>query len=123
MRILLIDDEDDVRYTTRLALEQFGGFDVEVASSGPEGVRLALERPPDLVLLDVMMPEMDGPTTLGALRRQPGLARIPVVFLTAKALPSEIRRLKALGATDVITKPFEPRELPGRVRAASGGGD
>jgi CheY-like chemotaxis protein len=120
MRILLIDDEEDVRFTTRLALEQVGGFDVEEASSGPEGLRLALERAPDLVLLDVMMPEMDGPTTLAAFRREPELARIPVVFLTAKAMPSEIKRLVALGATDVITKPFEPQELPARIRAALG---
>jgi CheY-like chemotaxis protein len=121
VRILLIDDEDDVRLTAKLTLEEIGGFEVEEASSGPEGLRLALTRPPDLVLLDVMMPGMDGPTTLEALRRQPGLARIPIVFLTAKAMASETRRLVELGATDVITKPFEPAELPARVRAVLGG--
>ena len=120
MRILLVDDEDDVRFTARLTLERIGGFEVEEATSGPEGVKLALARPPDLVLLDVMMPGMDGPTTLAALRREPELARIPVVFLTAKAMPWEISRLVALGAADVITKPFEPADLPARVRAALG---
>ena len=118
MRVLLIDDEDDVRFTVKLTLERIGGFEVEEATSAPEGVRLALARPPDLVLLDVMMPGMDGPATLAALRREPDLARVPVVFLTAKAMPSEIGRLVALGAADVITKPFEPADLPGRVRAA-----
>ena len=120
MRILLIDDEDDVRMTAKLILEKIGGFEVEEASSGPEGLRLALKRPPDLVLLDVMMPGMDGPMTLEALRREAPLARIPIVSLTAKAMVSEIHRLVELGAADVITKPFEPAELPARVRAILG---
>jgi len=120
VRILLIDDEDDVRMTAKLILEKIGGFEVEEASSGPEGVRLALRLPPDLVLLDVMMPGMDGPMTLEALRREAPLARIPIVFLTAKAMVSEIHRLVELGAADVITKPFEPAELPARVRAILG---
>jgi CheY-like chemotaxis protein len=118
VRVLLVDDEDDVRFTVKLTLQHVGGFEVVEARSGPEGVKLALARPPDLVLLDVMMPGMDGPATLAALRREPELARIPVVFLTAKAMPSEIDRLIALGAAEVITKPFEPADLPGSVRAA-----
>lgn len=117
VRILLVDDEDDVRFTVKLTLQHVGGFVVEEARSGPEGLTLALAQPPDLVLLDVMMPGMDGPATLAALRREPKLVPIPVVFLTAKAFPSEIDRLMALGAADVITKPFEPAALSARVRA------
>jgi DNA-binding response OmpR family regulator len=120
MRILLIDDDDDVRFNVRFTLERIGGFEVAEAASGPEGLRLAAAEPPDLVLLDVMMPQMDGSKMLVELRLEPELARIPVVFLTAKAMPSEIQRLVALGATDVITKPFEPRDLSARVRAALG---
>ena len=118
MRILLVDDEDDVRFTVKLTLQHVGGLEVVEAKSGLECVQLALARPPDLVLLDVMMPGMDGPATLAALRREPELARIPVVFLTAKAMPYEIERLVALGAAEVITKPFDPRDLPARVRSA-----
>lgn len=100
----------------RIALESVGGFDVRVCGSGEEAVRLAAESPPDIVLLDVMMPGMDGPGTLEAIRRLPGLTNTPVVFLTAKVSPPDIERLRHLGATDVIGKPFDPMSLAQRVR-------
>ena len=119
-RILVVDDEPDILTVTRITLTVRGGFEVEACSSGARALEAAPMFAPDLILLDVMMPGMDGPTTLAALRGEPELARIPVVFLTAKAMPWEISRLVALGAADVITKPFEPADLPARVRAALG---
>ncbi|MBM3556265.1 MAG: response regulator [Alphaproteobacteria bacterium] len=110
-RILYIDDEEVLRRVTRAVLEKAGGFTVAVASSGKEGLALAPAFKPDLIVLDVMMPEMDGPTTLAALRTLPDLSKVPVVFLTAKAQPSEIERLRDLGAAEVLTKPFEPQTL------------
>jgi len=115
--ILYVEDEPDIRTVARIAPQSVGGFDVRVCGSGEEAVRLAAESPPDIVLLDVMMPRMDGPGTLEAIRRVPGLTNTPVVFLTAKVSPSDIERLRALGATDVIGKPFDPMSLAQRVRA------
>jgi CheY-like chemotaxis protein len=90
------------------------------APGGREAVARAIEEKPDAILLDVMMPVMDGPTTLSALRANPATQGIPVVFLTAKAMPSEVERLRGLGAAAVLTKPFDPLALPGLVRAALG---
>ena len=117
MRVLIVDDENDIRRVARLSLAAVGGMEVAEAASGPEGVRKALEELPDVVLLDMMMPGMDGPATLQVLRDNPATARIPVVFLTAKAMTSEVERLKGLGARGVLTKPFDPMTLPGQLRA------
>jgi CheY-like chemotaxis protein len=121
MRILVIDDDDDVRTITRLSLGIVGGFDVVEAKDGPEGVEKALRQPPDLILLDVMMPSMDGPQTLAALRSHPSTAAIPVVFLTAKAMRSEVDLLTRLGATGVLSKPFDPMTLPDQVLGLTSG--
>ncbi len=120
MKVLLVDDEEDVREIARLSLGRVGGMEVCDASSGPEGVQRAAEEKPDFILLDMMMPEMDGPATLNALRANPETASIPVVFLTAKALPSEIERLRQMGAVGIVTKPFDPMTLADEVRRILG---
>ena len=115
-KILYVDDEVVLLKVTRATLERLGGFTVAVANSGPEGLITAAAFKPDLILLDVMMPGMDGPATLQALRAEPATAAIPVVFITAKAQAREVNRFKSLGAAGVVTKPFEPKELPGTLR-------
>lgn len=114
-RILLVEDEPDIQTVTRLSLEALGGFKVEVCASGQEAIEAAPRFSPDLILLDAMMPGMDGVSTLRALRELVKLD-VPVVFLTAKAQPQEIVQYKELGALDVITKPFDPMTLPGKIR-------
>jgi CheY-like chemotaxis protein len=120
VKILVIDDEPDIRKIARLSLSRVGGMEVVEASSGPDGVRLAEAERPDAILLDVMMPGMDGPATLAMLKAGEATSRIPVVFLTAKATTSELDRLKALGAVAVLTKPFDPMSLPKELKAALG---
>ena len=114
--ILYIDDEPDLREVATLALEAVGGFDVVACASGAEGLAAAAARPPDLFLLDVMMPGMDGPATLRALRAEPKLASIPAVFMTAKAQRDEVAELLALGAAAVVAKPFDPMRLSDQLR-------
>jgi CheY-like chemotaxis protein len=120
MKILIIDDEDDIRVISRLALGRVGGMEVVDAASGVEGVGKAVADAPDAILLDVMMPEQDGPATLRLLRSDPRTAHIPVIFLTAKAMASEVGRLRALGAEGVLTKPFDPMTLAASVKAILG---
>jgi len=120
MKMLLIEDDPDIRRIASLSLSRLGGMDVTTAAGGAEGLRQAAERPPDAILLDVMMPGMDGPATLAALRACPSTAAIPVMFLTAKAMASEVERLRSLGAVAVLTKPFDPLTLSAQVRAALG---
>lgn len=115
--MLIVDDEDDIRRVAGLSLARVGGMDVVEAASGAEALRVAEEARPDVVLLDVMMPELDGPATLRSLRDNPATSRIPVVFLTAKAMSSETERLRNLGARGVLTKPFDPVKLPDALRA------
>jgi CheY-like chemotaxis protein len=121
-RILCVEDEPDIQAVARMALELVGGFEVQVCSSGDEALREVRTFGPDLVLLDVMMPGMDGPSTLKALHALPGLATLPVVFMTAKVQPSEVAQYRALGALDVIAKPFDPMKLSDQVRAIWGKG-
>lgn len=117
MKVLIVDDESDIRRIARLALARLGGCEVVEAASGREALEQARSARPDVILLDVMMPGQDGPATLEALRADGQTTAIPVVFLTAKAMPSEITRLTALGAAGVLTKPFDPRTLAEQVRA------
>ena len=117
MKILIVDDENDIRRIARLGLERVGKMQVIDAASGAEGVEKARSEKPDAVLLDVMMPGQDGPATLQSLRADPATASIPVIFLTAKAMPSEVERLRALGATGVLSKPFDAMTLAAQVRA------
>lgn len=117
-RVLYIDDEPDLQWLVKHILETVGGFDVMVCASGTEGLRGIAAFAPDLVLLDVMMPEMDGFSVLRALRALPEGASIPVVFLTAR--PQLGDDYLALGADGVIAKPFEPGRLVELVRAHTG---
>ncbi len=109
--ILMVEDEPDIQTIAKLALESIGGFSVEVCSSGQEALDRVIAVKPDLILLDVMMPGMDGPTTLQALKKLPELIDTPVVFMTAKVQPPEVEHYKELGAKDVISKPFDPMKL------------
>lgn len=115
-RILYVEDEPDIQTVGRLALETVGGFMVEVCGSGKQAIETAPDFQPDLILLDVMMPEMDGPTTLRALRDLPETAGTPVIFITAKVQAQEVAQYKAMGALDVIAKPFDPMTLSENVR-------
>jgi CheY-like chemotaxis protein len=116
-RILYVEDEPDIQAVARLALEMVGGFTVKICSSGDEALREAAGFAPDMILLDVMMPGMDGPSTLAALRRIDSLKATPVAFMTAKVQPHEVEQLIALGAVGVIAKPFDPMTLSDQVRA------
>jgi two-component system OmpR family response regulator len=120
VKILIIDDEPDIRKIAKLSLSRVGGMQVVEAASGPDGVRLAEAERPDAILLDVMMPGMDGPETLALLKAGLATSKIPVLFLTAKAMSSELERLKTLGAVAVLTKPFDPMKLPQELKAALG---
>lgn len=116
-RILMVEDDPDIQQVARLALEAVGGFVVEACDSGFEALRKAPDFAPDLILLDVMMPQMDGPETLEKLRRKPEMGTVPVVFMTARVQRHEIDQYKALGAIDVISKPFDPMTLADTVRS------
>src|SRR5580658_2029611 len=116
MKVLIIDDEDDTRQICSMSLGLIGGDEVFEAASGPEGLALAADRQPDVIILDLIMPEMDGAETLQKLRQNPQTAGIPVIFLTVKGMFSEFERLKALGALAVLTKPFDPTQLSTQIQ-------
>lgn len=115
-RILVVEDDPDIRTVVQLSLATVGGFTVDLCISGEEALARAEAFAPDLILLDVMMPGMDGPTTLKALRDKPGLDAVPVCFMTAKVQTPEVARYRALGAADVVPKPFDPMTLPDQLR-------
>jgi len=115
-KILYAEDEPDIREIATLALESIGGLEVATCSTGAQVIDLAIDFQPQLILLDVMMPEMDGPTTLEALKKHDALNSIPVIFLTAKILADEIDRFKSLGAIEVISKPFDPLTLADQIK-------
>jgi CheY-like chemotaxis protein len=110
-RVLVVEDNLDIRTIVKAALEMVGGLEVRACESGTEALDAVVEFAPQLVLLDVMMPDMDGPGVLVRLREQPETAALPVVFLTAKTATAEIERLCGLGALGVLTKPFDPMTL------------
>ncbi len=114
-RILYVEDEPDIRAVAQMALEAVGGFSVIACASGSEALAAAPTAAADLLLLDVMMPGMDGPSTLKALRDMPATANTPVIFMTAKVQASEIAQYRELGAIDVIHKPFDPMELSAQL--------
>ncbi len=117
-RILYVEDEPDIQAVASIALEAVGGFTVKVCSSGQEALDGARAFAPELILLDVMMPGMDGPTTLMELRKFTELAKTPAMFMTAKVQPQEIQYFKSLGAIEVIPKPFDPMTLAQTIRDA-----
>ena len=117
-RILIVDDEDDIREVAQVSLELVGQYEVLTAASGREGLLRARDQRPDAILLDVMMPDLDGPATLAELQADPATRDIPVLFLTAKAQAVERTRLAQLGAAGILTKPFDPLTLPQEVASA-----
>ena len=119
-KILIIDDEEDIREVAALSLETVAGWEVIKASSGAQGVARAAEHQPDAILLDVMMPGMDGPTTFRELRRNPDTAGIPVLLLTAKVQGNDQRRFADLGVEAILFKPFDPLMLPTQISDALG---
>jgi CheY-like chemotaxis protein len=122
-RILVIDDEDDIREIAQVSLEMVGGWDVLTARSGSEGLARAAAEQPQAILLDVMMPDMDGPATLQKLRAHAATRHIPVILLTAKVQGTDRRRFADLGVQGVITKPFDPMTLAAQVAETLGWSD
>jgi CheY-like chemotaxis protein len=118
-RILIIDDEEDIREVASLTLEE-AGFEVLTASGGREGIARAIAEQPDAILLDVMMPEMDGPATLLILQQTEATRAIPVLFLTAKIRPTDKQSLSSLGAVAILSKPFDPDRLGQDIANALG---
>lgn len=116
MKVLLVDDEPDIRTIGRLSLERVGALETLVAASAEEALVIAAAERPDAILLDVIMPGTDGLAALALLRADPALRAIPVVFLTGNARPDEVARYLALGAVGVIAKPFDPLALPDQLR-------
>ena len=116
-RVLFVEDDPDIQTVARMALEAVGGFTVLGCSSGAEALEEVEAFAPDLILLDVMMPGMDGLETLQSLRLLPGAAAVPVVFMTAKVQAQEVSQYREAGAVDVIAKPFDPMTLPATVRS------
>ena len=110
-RILYVEDDPDIAEVATMALEEFGAYEVHHCSSGALALRRFPEVAPQLVLMDVMMPQMDGPETLRHLRDMPGGGDVPVVFMTARAQIHEQAAYRALGALAVIVKPFDPMTL------------
>ncbi|HEV7804852.1 MAG TPA: response regulator [Solirubrobacteraceae bacterium] len=119
--ILLVDDEDDIREVATLSLEMIGGWRVTSASGGDQCFSKALAEPPDAILLDVMMPDLDGPATLHRLQADPRTRDIPVIFLTAKAQSAQHVALARLGVAGTLTKPFDPMKLSDQVHGILAG--
>lgn len=115
-RILYVEDDPDIRAVAELALVDVGGFVALLCESGQRALEEIDRFQPDLVLLDVMMPGMDGPETLHALQQRAGGLSVPVVFMTARLQPSEIQEYEELGAIGVIPKPFDPMTLAEQIR-------
>ena len=116
-RILFVEDDPDIQSVATLALESLGGFAVLTCGSGDEALSRFAGFSPDLVLLDVMMPGMDGPATLEEVRRRPDGAGVPVVFMTARVQAHEVARYREMGAAEVIAKPFDPMTLADTVQS------
>lgn len=115
-RIMHVEDDPSIQQVAKIALEAVGGFTVHTCSSGQQALTDYQTFAPQLILLDVMMPGMDGPTTLQQLQQQYDLSRVPAVFMTAKVQSNEVASYKALGAADVVVKPFDPMTLSDQIR-------
>ncbi|MDH5484511.1 MAG: response regulator [Gammaproteobacteria bacterium] len=114
-KIFYVEDQEDIQMVARVALEAIGGYEVRICSSGEQALEEVEAFEPDIILLDVMMPGMDGPSTLLEMKKISALDNIPVAFMTAKIQPSEVSEYIALGAVDVISKPFDPMTLSDQV--------
>jgi len=119
-RILIIDDEDDIREVASLSLEATAGWKVLTASSGAQGIEMAIYHQPDAILMDVMMPGVDGPTTFHQMQQIPSIAHIPVLLLTAKVQGVDKRRFADLGVAAILFKPFDPLTLADQISEALG---
>jgi CheY-like chemotaxis protein len=117
IRVLHVEDEPDIRDVVEISLSMDPNLALKQCDSGADALVIAEQWEPDIILLDVMMPTMDGPKTLALLRDNPATARIPVVFMTARAQPRELARFRNLGAVGVIPKPFDPMTLASNIRA------
>ena len=115
-RLVYVEDEPDIQAIVRIALESIGGMQVTIFSSGQEAVARAADIEPQLIVLDVMMPGLDGPSTLRLMREQERLKSVPAIFMTAKAQPQEIAALQQQGAIAVVSKPFDPMLLAAELR-------
>lgn len=118
MKILYAEDEEDIRVIAKIALEDIGGFTVKYCENGQAVLDNINQFKPDLLLLDVMMPVMDGPTTLKKLREQTQFKNIPAIFMTAKIQPNEILQYQDMGVLDIIAKPFDPMKLAENINEA-----
>lgn len=118
--MLVIDDDDHIREVAQVSLEAVAGWRVSTAASGREGIELARAAQPDVIVLDVMMPDMDGPTTLACLRADAATRDVPVVFFTAKVHAFDRARLDALGSAGIVAKPFDPMLLAGKIATLLG---
>lgn len=114
-RVLLVDDEDDIREVAQVSLEMVGGWTIYSANCGAKGIEVAAQEQPDAILLDVMMPDMDGPTTFQKLQQRDDTKHIPVILLTAKVQASDKARFQELGVSGLIAKPFDPMTLADTV--------
>ena len=116
MKILIIEDDEDVRCVAGLSLRLIGGLQVLEAAGGKEGLEIAARERPDAILLDLLMPEMDGSQTITALKANPSTADIPVVFLTTRTLSSDSSKMRSLGAAGILHKPFDPMTLSSQLQ-------
>lgn len=119
-RILLVDDDQGIREVARTVLEMVGGYDVETAASGMEGLEKARTSPPDAIVLDVMMPGLDGPATFDLLQEQPETCNVPVILLTAKTQAADRSRFAEMGVAGMLSKPFDPMTLCDQIAAILG---
>ena len=116
-RVLCVEDDDDIRRILRLSLEKIGQMSVELVADPAEAIESIIAFRPQLVMLDWMMPGIDGPALLRKMRENPETSALPVVFVTAKASQRELAALRALGAAGTISKPFAPKDLPDQLRS------
>ncbi|MGH8737506.1 MAG: response regulator [Burkholderiales bacterium] len=116
-RVCYVEDDEDIQRIVRMALERVGKMKVEIVGDPMLAIDAIIAFKPDLVMLDWMMPGMDGPTLFKKLQENPETKNLPVVFMTAKATPTEMEELRSLGALGAISKPFSPKDLPEQLRA------
>jgi len=116
-RICYVEDDEDIQRIVRMSLERIGKMTVQVVGDPAQAIETIKAFKPDLVMLDWMMPGMDGPTLFRKMRETPEVKHLPVVFITAKASSSEMDELRAMGAAGAISKPFSPKDLPDQLRS------
>ncbi len=115
-KVLMVDDDDYIRRIAEISLRKVGKWSVSVATCGQEALAMAQADAPDVILMDVSMPDLDGPTTFAKLKECLSTSAIPVIFLTGRVLNDEVEEYRKLGVAGVINKPFDPMKLPGEIR-------